>query len=124
VHTVGAVRESHVPAHAIPLLATVSTLGLLDWKLKVSVRGLPAALVAKACRVMVLPTSTLAMGPGANKTSAGMGLGTTRVDEPLLHDRSNPQPARTHTSDVAETNLPMNPSAKKLVLLENSQFRG
>jgi len=30
-------KSSQVPAHAVPLAATVTTLGLLDWKVKVSV---------------------------------------------------------------------------------------
>jgi hypothetical protein len=42
VQTVGADRESQVPAHAAPLLDTVTMFGALDWNEKVSATGFPA----------------------------------------------------------------------------------
>jgi hypothetical protein len=125
VHTTGTVNESQVPAQTLPLAPTVITLGLLDWNVKVSVMLVPPEFVADGVSPAVLPGSRLRV-PGLRDTDAGTSLLVTFVVLPLLQEMRSAQPARTHTSDVAETNLPMNPSAMKLgaALLENSQFRG
>ena len=78
---------------------------------------MPWPFLAEALKVNVFPSSTLALGPGANASNAGMGLVITFVGVPLLHERRKAQAASKHTRDVAGTNLRMNPSAKKLVLL-------
>ena len=62
-----------------------------------------------------LPTSRLMVGEGDKETEAGTGKVATLVELLLLHENRNAQPASTHTSHVAETNLCMNPSAKRLV---------
>jgi hypothetical protein len=99
-------------------------LGSLDSNVNVSVMAVPLPLWADAVKFIVFPTSRLALGPGVSETLAGTWFFTTCVEVPLLHETRSPQPISTHTSDVAGTNLRMNPSAKKLALLENSQFRG
>ena len=67
----GAVIESHVPAQARPLSATVTTLGAVDWKVKVSVTGLPDPFSAVAEKLTVLPTSSDTLGLGVRSTMAG-----------------------------------------------------
>jgi len=54
------------------------------------------------------------VGEGDSDTEAGTGKFLTWVELLLLHEKRNAQLTRTHTSHVAEINLRMNPSAKRL----------
>ncbi|PYV74185.1 MAG: hypothetical protein DMG96_20905 [Acidobacteria bacterium] len=56
--TCGLVSESQVPAHATPLPAIVTTVGLLDKKEKVSLIVLFRAPLAVAVKDSVFPTSS------------------------------------------------------------------
>ncbi|HET8825839.1 MAG TPA: hypothetical protein VFM77_11965, partial [Terriglobales bacterium] len=94
---------------------TVTTLGLLDWKVKVSVTLAPVESCAAAVSGTNLPTSRLTFGDGDSETDAGTGKVVTVVEVGLLHEKRNAQPTSAHTSHVAEINLRMNPSAKRLV---------
>lgn len=75
----------------------------------------PVELCAAAVSAANLPTSRLTLGDGDNETDAGTGKVVTVVEVGLLHEKRNPKPTSAHISHVAEINLRMNPSAKRLV---------
>jgi len=77
VQIVGTVRESQVPAHALPFSATVTTAELLDWNEKVSVIVVPALFLAVALRGWVFPNSKDTFGDGLSEIEPGTWFGTT-----------------------------------------------
>src|SRR5437667_2860784 len=85
VHTTGTVKESQIPAQALPFAATVTTLGLLEWNLYVSMRLVPTEFVADGVRPAVLPGSRLTL-PGVRDTDAGTSLFVTCVVLLLLQE--------------------------------------
>jgi hypothetical protein len=77
VQIVGTVRESQVPAHALPFSATVTTAGLLDWNEKVSAIVVPALFLAVAARAWVFPNSKDTLGDGVREIEPGTWFATT-----------------------------------------------
>lgn len=114
VQTWGLVKEFHVPAQAVPLLAMVRIAGLLDSNENVSVRVALRMFLAVAVKTWVWPTSSDAFGVGVRVTLAGTGFGTTfvvlLVPQPARKKQKN---KRIPVRDVPEANLPMNPSTKE-----------
>jgi hypothetical protein len=111
VQTLGAVRESQVPAQAAPPLETVKIFGALDWYEKVSVMAFPAEFCAAAVKVKNLPTSRDAFGRGDKLTTAGTSLVITWVELPPPHParRIHPPIARiVRLRDLPNANRPMN----------------
>ena len=75
----GAVKESQVPAHANPLLATVRTAELLLAKLMGVVMLFPVALCGVPVKVRVVPRSMDALVAGVRVMEAGTGKKVARV---------------------------------------------
>jgi hypothetical protein len=115
MQTWGLVRESHVPAQALPLLAIVTTVGLLDRKENVSLMTLFCAPRAVAVNDSVFPTSSDTFEPTAaelvNATLVGTALPPpTRVGLLLPQDARKEQDRSAQLKAARETSLPMNPS--------------
>jgi hypothetical protein len=111
VQTVGADRESQVPAQAAPLLATVTILGALDSNEKASVIGFPAEFCAAAVKPKNFPTSRETFGAGVRLTMAGISLVVTWVEVPPPQDARKKQPKSPkteHARDLTAATLPMN----------------
>jgi hypothetical protein len=113
VQTCGLVKEFHVPAQAVPLLATVRIAGLLDSNENVSVRVALRMFLAVAVKTCVLPTSSDAFGVGVRVTLAGTEFATTFVVLLVPQPARKKQVKRIPVRDVPEANLPMNPSTKE-----------
>ena len=107
------VKEFHVPAHAVPLLAIVRIAGLLDSNENVSVRVAFRMFSAVAVKTCVLPTSSDALGVGVRVTLAGTEFATTFVVLLVPQPARKKQNKRIPIRDVPEANLPMNPSTKE-----------
>lgn len=111
MQTLGAVKESQVPAQAAPPLDTVTILGALDSNEKVSVTGFPAEFWAAAVKDTNFPTSRETFGAGVRLTMAGISLVVTWVDVPLPQDARKKQPKSPkteHARDLTAATLPMN----------------
>src|SRR5437870_4741577 len=121
VQTCGLVKEFHVPAQEVPLLAMVNTAGFVDWKVKLAEITLPRMLRAVAVKTCVLPSSTEALRPVEQvvdgerhkMTLAGTGFVTTLVVLLLPQPARKTQPKMMVARNFTETNLPMNPSTKE-----------
>lgn len=111
VQTLGAVRESQVPAQAAPPLDMVTIFGALDWNEKVSVIAFPAEFWAAAVKPTNFPTSRETFGAGVRLTMAGISLVVTWVELPLPQDARKKQPKRpkiVNARDLTAATLPMN----------------
>lgn len=109
VQTLGAVRESQVPAQASPVLATVTMFGAVDWNEKVSMTGLPDPFSAVAKKLTVLPTSSDTLGLGVRVTIAGTTSLVTWVTLELLQDiRREQLSSPNNAAEERKASLPMN----------------
>jgi len=111
VHTCGLLREFQLPAHANPLVATVSTAGLLDWKDMGWVAAAFAAVNAAAVKAWFVPISMEKFGPGERVTLAGTAKLVVWTAPLLPHP---PRPATsnrtvTTTAKPVRPDLPMHP---------------
>ena len=102
---IGLVSESHVPPQANPLLAMVSTAGLLELNVIATRTGRPLGFFAEAEKFSVAPTSSDSLL--AERLMEAGGVGEAGV---LLV----PQPARPPTNprmnaNRTELHLPMHP---------------
>jgi hypothetical protein len=102
VQTVGTDKEFQVPAQAWPLVATVTTAVLLDWKVNLSAAG--ATLKATP-----LPTSRETLGPGLIETPVGGISGVKRVGLLLPHEGKSTQATIRKAKQITEENFPMKP---------------
>jgi hypothetical protein len=108
VHTTGTVTLSQVPAQAKPLLAMLTTFGLLLRKLKVVVIGALLPSRALAANWVVVPSSTETVGVGASFITAGTpnpGVGRTLLPQPA---KKAIEAVITMAANV-NPNLPMHP---------------
>ena len=69
--------EFQVPAHARPLLATVTTALLLETNCTGVEIGLPPAFSGVVVKMRVFPNSNQVLREGANVRMAGVGFATT-----------------------------------------------
>lgn len=108
VQTTGVETLSHVPAQTRPLLAMLTTLGLLLRYAKVAFSGLFVPLRAVAENCVVLPSSTETLGAGESLMTAGTpnpGVGGTLLLQPK---NTAIAPVITIAANL-NPNLPMHP---------------
>jgi hypothetical protein len=102
-------RESHEPAQAFPLLATVTTPVLLDWNDTGVVTGEPLLFLGLAVNSCVDPKFSETMSPGERPTLEGMGKFVALVAlllQPVSRLSADKELNRTITE---RKNLPMHP---------------
>jgi hypothetical protein len=89
----------------------VTILGAVDWKEKVSVKGLPDPFSAVAEKLSVLPTSNDTLGLGVRSTMAGTTSLVTCVGLELLQEVRREQPSNptiVKNAELRSATLPMN----------------
>jgi hypothetical protein len=113
VQICGAVKESHVPAQATPLLATVRTAVLLDANVTGVVIVVPLLFCGVAVKVwVVLPTSNETSAAGARVIFAGAGKTVFLVGPLLLQPvkaRSRTPIGQITANPTKPNDLPMHP---------------
>lgn len=77
VQICGLLNEFQVPAHARPLLATVTTALLLETNCTGVAIALPLAFSGVVVKIRVLPNSREVLRVGARVMMAGVGFATT-----------------------------------------------